>query len=457
MSRAIDTVKTIATPVGVLGVGVEGRATIDFLLAQGIADVTALDANPVDGLPGGVATVFGPGHDHDLGRFATVFRSPGIRPDHPGLAAARAKGTRVTSATSLFLERCEAKVIGVTGTLGKGTATSLCAAMLEAAGLPTLLGGNIGLSPLSFLERATPGHLVVLELSSFQCMDLTRSPEVAVVLKTTSEHLDWHKDVDEYLAAKAHLLAGQAGDDRVVFHADSPGSASIAASGRGRRLAYSLEREVEEGVFLAEGRLVLRMDGRDQVLPLDPGAMRLPGRFNLENVAAALLTAHLVGVDPETACGAAAAFEGLPHRLELCAEGHGIRFYNDSYATRPDATLAALACFDGPLSLILGGSEKHADFGPLARAVAKHPGLVHVSLIGDTAARLFDDISRAGPPDFPVMRCPDLATAAQAAATALDRGGVVLLSPACASFGLFPNYKVRGERFRALAQALARG
>jgi UDP-N-acetylmuramoylalanine--D-glutamate ligase len=446
-----------AEPVGVLGIGVEGRATVEYLLGRGAREVTALDRQAVEGLPRGLAATFGEDHDRGLDRFATIFRSPSVRPDHPELVRARAAGTAVTSALSFFLERCPAPVAGVTGTVGKGTCSSLMAKVLEAAGLTVHLGGNIGRSPLEFLDDVRPDHRVVLEVSSFQAMDLGACPEVAVILKTTSEHLDWHPDTAEYRAAKAGLVRGQGADAVVVFHADSEGSAWIAGRSPAAKLAYSIEREVDEGLFLRNGCFVLRQGGTEERLTLDPARVRLPGRFNLENLAAGLLAARALGAWGPGAWSAAEGFEGLPHRLELVCEARGVRFFNDSYATRPEAAAAAITAFEGPLALVMGGSEKNADFGDLARTVADHPGIVHVSLIGATARRLADAFAAAGANRFPVEFHPDLEPAVAAALHSLGGGpGTVLLAPACASFGLFPNYKVRGERFRSVARELCR-
>jgi UDP-N-acetylmuramoylalanine--D-glutamate ligase len=446
-----------AEPIGVLGVGVEGRATIGYLIRRGVRAVTALDRQPVEGLPPGVTAVFGEGHDRDLGRFATVFRSPSARPDHPEFERARSAGTVVTSALSFFLARCPAPVAGVTGTVGKGTCSSLIEAVLRAAGFIVHLGGNIGRSPLEFLEQLRPDDRVVLEVSSFQAMDLSAWPDVAVILKTTSEHLDWHGDADEYRSAKAGLVRGQRPTDLVIHHADSPGSEWIAARSPATRLGYSIERELEDGLFLRGERLVLREGGAETVLPIDPGRVRLPGRFNLENIAAGLLAGRALGAWGPGAWSAAEAFESLPHRLELVCEARGVRYFNDSYATRPEAAIAAIRSFGGPLTLVMGGSEKNADFSELARVVAGHPGIVHVSLIGATAERMSAAFASAGIDRFPVEIHPDLEPAVTAAAHALGgRPGTVLLAPACASFGLFPNYKVRGERFREVASRLAR-
>jgi len=448
--------KRIVEPIGVLGVGVEGRATIAYLLRHGFTRITALDRSAVSGLPETVASVVGPDHDHGLERFATLFRSPGIRPDHPSLVSARRAGAHVTSAVSYFLERSPAPVIGITGTLGKGTAASLTASALEAAGFTTHLGGNIGRSPLEFLDEVAPDHRVVLEISSFQAMDIAASPGIGVVLKTTSEHLDWHTGLDEYLEAKSHLFCHQTPEDTVVSNADSPGAMMVAEASRGRQLHYSREHPVANGVHFNGEIFTYYQDGIGAELPLRRPDIRLAGAFNLENIAAALTAAVAAGAALDPICRDAAAFEGLPHRLEFVTEARGVRFYNDSYATRPEATIGAVSCFeDIPLALILGGSEKHADFHDLVRELLRHPTLAHISLIGATANRLLREVEQGGTPAFSVALNADLPSAVSAAHRAVQGGGVVLLSPACASFGLFPNYKVRGERFREIVTAAA--
>ncbi len=443
-------------PVAVLGVGVEGRASIEYLLRNGYTDVTALDKVIVEGLPSGVRSVFGDDHADDLGRFRVVIRSAGIRPDALALEAARAAGTTVTSAVQLFLERCPCPVAAVTGTLGKGTCASLCAAMLAESGYRTHLGGNIGRSPLEFLDELEEKDRVVLEISSFQAFDLTLSPRVGVALRTTSEHLDWHRSEAEYRAAKANLFAHQGPSDVLVYNADCPGAAQISARSRARKLPISTQRVLGEGLFVEGDRLRLRFDKRDEQLAFDASHMALRGRFNLENVAAALAAAWSLGAKLEPSCVAGEEFENLPHRLERVISAGGVDFVNDSYATRPEATMGAVSGFaDTPLALVLGGSEKHADFGPLVEALRSHPTLVFVGLIGATAPRLLRALEEIETHSCETKVFEGLEPAMTAAAQSVSSGGTVLLSPACASFGLFPNYKVRGERFRAHARLLA--
>jgi UDP-N-acetylmuramoylalanine--D-glutamate ligase len=481
---------TLEPPVALVGYGVEGRASLRFLRAHGVHDLAVFDrlltreraaqepelANlPVHGEGDWAAA---------LAACGTVLRSPGVRPDHPALESARAAGARITSATELFLAACPGPVAGVTGTLGKGTTVSLAEAALRAMGLPCQVGGNIGRNPLEFLPELTPQTATVLELSSFQLMGLRgRKPEVAVVLRTTAEHLDWHRDVAEYRAAKRGLLADvhAAGPvQRVIYCADSAGSCEVVGAALPAALAVSLRGPVADGIGRAEGHVLHYQAGRPQPLPALE-RLTLPGAFNLENAAAAYLAAETLAeglgrataARMDAAARAIAAFPGLPHRLEPVGTvgtlsiasaagagdaGGGVRCYNDSYATRPDATLGALSAFeDAPLALIAGGSEKHADFAPLAAALCRHPTLARLVLIGTTAPRIAAEVEAAarllGRPAPPIARAESLEAAFAAAREALPAGGVLLFSPACASFDMFPNYKVRGERFRALVSA----
>ncbi len=458
----------LAQPVGLVGYGVEGRETLRFLRAHGVAELAVFDraltpeaaaaAPELAGLP-----VHGAGDWRAaLAACGTAVRSPGVRPDHPALEAALLAGTRITSATALFLAACPGPVAGVTGTLGKGTTVSLIEAALRASGLDAHAGGNIGLSPLAFLDDLTPDSRTVLELSSFQLMHLAgRRPEVAVVLRTSSEHLDWHRDVHEYRAAKRGLILPpphpQAEAQTVIYCADSAGSCAVVGARLPGALAVSRRGPVSEGIGVADGR-VFRYRGRSAERLAALERLALPGAFNLENAAAAWLAAEALGADPARAAAAIAAFAGLPHRLEAVGSVAGVRCYNDSYATRPDATLGALEAFGpAPLALIAGGSEKHADFAPLAEALCRQPTLRRLVLIGSTAPRIAAEVAAAAArlqrPAPPVAHAESLEAAFAAAQAALPAGGVLLFSPACASFDMFPNYKVRGERFAALVRA----
>ncbi len=457
-------VAALPVPVALLGYGVEGRETLRFLRRHGLAGLRVYDRNfsqaqPADGGDYPDVTFDGAADwEARLSQAGTVIRSAGVRPDLAPLERARARGAQVLSATQLFLRLAPGPVAGVTGTLGKGTTVTLIGEALGAAGLPYRLGGNIGLNPLAFLDELTRDTRVVLELSSFQLMDLRdHHPPVAVVLRTTSEHLDWHRDVTEYRRAKQGLIAPRAAGQRVIYCADSPGSREVVGAAADGAWAVSLREPVGEGIGLdGTGTLCRFRDGRGEPLA-DLTRLALPGAFNRENAAAALLAAEALAAKPAAALTGIRAFPGLPHRLERVGEVNGVVCYNDSYATRPDATLGAVSAFDEPLVLIVGGSEKHADFRALMEALCAHPTLRLILFMGTTGPRMETELAAAARRlgrEVPAQRrVADLPAAVKAGLAALAGGGVLLMSPACASFDMFPNYTVRGEHFRELVAA----
>jgi UDP-N-acetylmuramoylalanine--D-glutamate ligase len=301
---------------------------------------------------------------------------------------------------------------------------------------------------------------VVLELSSFQLMDLdTDQPDLAVVLRTTSEHLDWHKSTEEYRRAKAGLVAPEGSPQKLIVCADASGSREVAGYSVARAQTYSLTGTVVNGIGAMRGQMSrIRITTGTALLELEN--LALPGTFNRENAAAALLAAEVLGVPFETALAAIAKFPGLPHRLERVGYVGKVLCVNDSYATRPEATLGAVAAFgDKPLVLILGGSEKNADFSTLMETLCGLDKLKRVLFIGATAERMSRELAEAAQRVVRFVprssQCENLEAAFSEGLELLQRGGTLLLSPACASFGLFPNYKVRGERFRALVKVAA--
>jgi UDP-N-acetylmuramoylalanine--D-glutamate ligase len=343
--------------------------------------------------------------------------------------------------------------------------------MLDAAKIPHVLAGNIGLPPLdaldSFGELASDA-LLLLELSSFQLSTLRESPRGAVVVRTTIEHLDWHADRPEYWDHKANLARFQKPGDFCVYYADSEGSAWIGTLGEGRKIPVG-----SVGVVRISGDA---LEAPDFGLRIRLAETRLTGAFNLENLAAAAAAALELGVSPENVAAAARAFAPLEHRLEFVREAGGVRYYNDSYATRPEAALAAARALDqalhidgrpagdrGSLGLILGGSEKFADFGELAAGLAALPRLRAIALIGQTAERLEKGLREAGALGEKAgrawRRCATLEEAVEFLRGTLstlpkDGAGSILLSPACASFGLFKDYKERGKAFKEIVVRL---
>lgn len=430
----------LAEPVAVLGYGVEGESTLSLLIKAGFQQIEVLDRELRE-LPSGVTGCFGREYLSRLQRFKTIIRSAGVRPFLPELVEYRQKGGLLTSQVQLFFDLYPGSVVGITGTLGKGGTTMLLSSALERGGIDHHVGGNIGTPVLDLLQLEETPRWTLLELSSFQLMGLRASPEITLILRTTSEHLDWHTSVEEYRAAKSDLVKSQRTDQLCIFCGASEGSRWISSRSPAQKESVansgkSLFSIDQEGLHLPDG-------------PLSIDECRVTGAFMLENMAAASAAALKCGVSPSDLRAALTEFTGLQYRLQFVGEAGGIRYYNDSYATRPEATIAAIKSFSSPVALILGGSEKYADFAQLFEAIAHNDHVVHCALIGETAERIFTGLQgRVNS----VRSASSLAAAVEECEEKLPQGGVVLLSPACASFGLFKNYKERGAAFDLLVK-----
>ena len=437
----------IAAPVGILGFGIEGKSTLRYLVRKGIREIVVMDKNPVElpELPADVHVKIFSGEKYmdGLKNAVTVVRSAGVYPLQKEIFHFQMNGGALTSQIEIFLKETKSRsVVGVTGTLGKGSTVSMIRHALNACGIPSEIGGNFGVPALDLLENETPDRISILELSSFQLMTLPVSPYVAVVLRVSTEHLDWHKSVEEYRDAKANLVRWQKRGDFCVYIRDAEPSAAIARESGAQKLCYG-SRDAD-AVFSSDS---LKIDG----CTLKLADCKKIGSFQLENMAAALLAVKALGADVPTALQSLKNYESLKFRMEFKGEKKGIVFYNDSYATRPDATMAAVKSMNRPFALILGGSEKNADFSELARTLAGIQNLKRIALIGATAERMQDAL-RQVETSMPMKIFSGL-DEAFADACSVGNGGAVLLSPACASFGLFKNYKARGEAFDKLVDA----
>lgn len=388
------------------------------------ADATALSAPLAELADVPIHAVHVGRHDpSDFQHADLVVVNPAVRPDHPCLQIAREAGATFTSEIELFLERCPAHVIGVTGSNGKSTTVTMLSEMLRAAGRTTWLGGNLGGSLLGDLDQMAADDWVVLELSSFQLAHLSDRaplPEIALVTNCTPNHLDWHVAFAEYAAAKGRLLAAP----QVVLNSCDPVTSAWLASG-GAMPGWPLER-----------------------LP----ALRVPGNHNRQNAACAAGVAEVAGIDAHNITEVLANFRGLEHRIEWIGEVRGRHFYNDSKATSPGATLAAIAALDQPVWLLAGGVSKGTGFTELAATVVAHTQ--GAALFGSARRELHDCLKDARA-DYPAS-CDE--TLAESLAWCLDRsapGDAILLSPACASFDQFQDFTDRGHVFRRLVAALS--
>jgi len=427
----------MAQKVAIVGYGTEGEAAYRYWHELG-ADITILDADAEKELPKGAKSVLGPKYLEHLEGFDLVVRSPGVK---PWLIAIKAP---VTTVVNEFFAKCPARIIGVTGTKGKGTTSTLIARILGEAGWRTHLGGNIGKPPLDFLSNVRASHLVVLELSSFQLMDLAVSPHIAVALTIVPEHLDWHRSMHEYVAAKGNLFWHQQADDVAVYNAHNHYATEIAQLSAGEKLPY-LEKP---GAVIADGQIM--MDG---VAICAVDEVGLIGPHNLENICAAVTaTWELVKRNPDTVARAVKGFTGLPHRLEEVREVGRVRYINDSFSANPIATEAAVKSFMEPKVLILGGMDRGLELAQLAKAVAGG-GVKQVVLVGQNTQRLAAAFNAIGFDRYTLGGSSMPEIVAQARRLAAP-GDVVLLSPASPSFDMFRNFADRGEQFDAAVRAL---
>src|SRR3990170_2650906 len=444
--------------VTVVGLGIEGLDLVAYLAKQG-ARVTATDAKTAGQLGPRLKALEGLSVRLVLGRNPAeedveadaVFVSQGVPLDLPALAYARRRGVALSSMTRLFLELCPGPVAGISGSNGKTTTTSLVGAMFAAAGRDHVVGGNIGVGLLGLLERMTEETWAVLEISHTQLELAGRSPHVACLLNVTPNHLDRYSWQD-YVALKGNLVRYQGPGDVAVLNYSNQVTRDLASGLAARALFFSGRQEPpDDGSFLRDGTVVWRMEGVEtSILPTCEVPLR--GEHNLENVVAAVATAGACGIEPAAMAQSIRAFRPVPHRLEFVTRIDGVDYYNDSIATTPERTLAAMRAFQEPLVLLLGGREKHLPLEEMAREACRR--CQAVVFFGEAAPLLEGAVRAAGGGGAPELRRVDkLSEAVEAARETARPGQVVLLAPACTSFDAYDNFEQRGEEFRRLVLA----
>lgn len=433
--------------IAIVGYGDQGRSALEY---WNIASnkLTVCDRNAVVAVPDGIETQLGPEYLRDLDRFDLIVRSPGVHPDTIVAAADKHILSKVTTVTNEFFRVCPtANIIGVTGTKGKGTTSTMIARMLEAGGHRVHLGGNIGVPPLDLLKNdIKPEDWVVLELANFQLIDLRYSPPLAVCLMVVPEHLNWHADMAEYLRAKQQLFRWQQPENVAIFFAGNENSRNVAAVSPGKKIPYfSLPGAVvEAGSIIIDGHKIC-----------ETSELKLLGRHNWQNICAAVTAVWQVMQDTSAIRHVLTTFSGLEHRLEFVREVNGVKYYDDSFGTTPETAIVAIEAFEEPKVLILGGSDKQSHYEALARTIARNQTTVRqILLIGETAGKIRDALEaehiRNIVPGGATMH--DIVETAQAVA---QPGDIVLLSTGCASFDMFENYKDRGNKFKAEVAKLA--
>lgn len=437
--------------VAVLGLAREGIDLARFLARRG-ADVTVVDRKSADQLGPELAQLEGVdvrlalGDDGGfaLDGFSTLFASPGVPPEHPLIVGAHQQGVAVSSLVELLFRLCPAPIVGITGSAGKTTTTTLVGKMFQAAGEEVFVGGNIGRPLLGELERMTPQSRVVLELSSFQLEFMRQSPHVATITNVTPNHLDRHLTMEAYWAAKGQILNHQGADDWAVLNADDPWSRKYQPKGQVRR--FSLE-DVNADATLDGTTLVL-----DGAPLLEANEIPLRGKHNVANVLCAALTASVSGVPRAAMIETARQFRGVAHRLEIVTEHAGVRYVNDSIATSPERSIAALRSYDEPVVLIAGGRDKHLPMEEWAQTIGRT--CRHVVLMGEMDG-LVQRALEAARVNVPTSRARDMAEAVAQAKAAAQPGDVVLLSPGGTSYDAYRDFEERGRDFARWARALS--
>ena len=397
----------------------------------------------------GVQLILGENYLEDL-REDIIFRTPGMKYHLPQLEAARKRGAAVTSEMEVFFQLCPCKIYAVTGSDGKTTTTSIIAELLKAQGKTVHLGGNIGKPLLPEIESIQPEDCAVVELSSFQLISMRESPDVAVVTNLSPNHLDVHKDMQEYIDAKKNILLHQGAFSRTVLNAGNEITASFAPQVRGDCWMFRRGAPVERGVW-CDGETIY-VHGQ-ALLPISQ--IRIPGWHNVENYMAAI-AAVWGDVEPQTIRRVAETFAGVEHRAEFVRELRGVKYYNDSIATSPTRVISGmLSLFPQKILLIAGGYDKHIPFEPLGPAVCDK--VKTLILLGDTAQKIQDAVQAApqyqeGCPE--ILRVDNMEQAVAAAAAHAQPGDIVSLSPACAAFDLYPNFEVRGRHYKDIVNGL---
>lgn len=420
--------------IALLGYGVEGQSAFRYYsyhFPDARFDIYDNAEEPKYAVPEGATFIGGVKDFHNI-KADIVIRTPAIAPSKISSLG------KITSVTREFFETCQAPIIGVTGTKGKGTTASLIAAILKAAGKKVWLIGNIGKPALDVLDKVQDGDIVVYELSSFQLWDLNKSPHVAVVLMIEPEHLDVHTDFDEYVQAKSNITRYQTDKDKVVYFAKNEVSKQIAEQSLGQKIPYDIPPSDD---IVVDGEIILKKN-----------EVGLRGEHNLENIYAALLATKEFSPNVDAIKEALISFKGLPHRLEEVRIKDDVLFVDDSFSSAPPSLKAAISAFDQPTILIAGGYDRGLDYSDMAESIIKKGTVKKVLLMGQTKDAIAEKLSQTDYKDFELF--DSLESAVERAKSISEPGDIVLLSPGCASFDMFKNFSERGDRFKELVNTL---
>lgn len=441
----------------VVGIGISNKPLINFLSLMG-ARVSAFDKKSEEQLgdtakelkEDGIELVLGDNYLDNLKNYDVIFKTPSMRPDIDALLEAKKHGAYITSEMEEFVRYCPAKVYGITGSDGKTTTTTLIYNMLKEEGYNTWMGGNIGNPLFAEIEKIKNEDRVVLELSSFQLMTMKEGMKVAVITNISPNHLDIHRDMNEYIEAKRNVFKYQDVIDELVLNKDNEITAAMVDEAPGRVLEFSTKEHINQGAYYKDNELYVfdkKVCSRSEI--------KLMGMHNVENLLAAFCAVNS-DVSIDSMRKVAISFNGVEHRCEIVRELNGVRYYNDSIASSPSRTLAGLKAFDKPVILIAGGYDKKIPFEPLAEeGLNKIKALI---LVGDTKVKIrevFDNVMQQRNSYIPIYEVETLEEAVAKSYNIALEGDIVTLSPACASFDKFPNFEVRGNKFKELVMGLS--
>lgn len=447
--------------VAVIGLGVSNIPLLDYLYKNN-AKVTVFDNRNIDEIPKDIMDKitnynflfsFGENNLSKLIGFNLIFRSPSCMPNQPALEEEVKKGAIVTSEIELVLKMAPCKVIGVTGSDGKTTTTSLIYAILKHAGYNCYLGGNIGIPLFTKLDEIKPEDIIVLELSSFQLMNMEICPDISVITNITPNHLNIHKSYEEYINAKKNIFVNQLESGIVVLNYENEITKNFAKDVNGKVVFFSSKTKLEDGIIFDNGIIKECEDNlRKHLISIEK--VKLRGVHNYENICAAIGATKTL-VDTDKMVEAICEFAGVEHRLEFVREINGVKWYNDSIGTSPTRTIAGLHAFDEEIILIAGGYDKHLDYEPLAKPVLEKVNAL--ILMGQTAEKIYTAVTNElekEHKELKIYMCSDLIKTVQTANKIAKSGQIVLFSPASASFDLFKDFAHRGNKFKEIVNKL---
>ena len=443
--------------VAIIGLGVSNIPLLDYMHNVG-AKVTVFDNRIIEDIPKdtmkkitdyAMEFSLGPNNLSKLEGFDIIFRSPSCLPTVPELQKEVERGAILTSEIEMLMKLCPGKVIGVTGSDGKTTTTTIISKLLMEEGFKTWVGGNIGTPLFTKLSEMTPDDIIVLELSSFQLMGMEISPSISVITNISPNHLNVHSSYEEYIDAKKNIFKYQDKDGIIVLNYDNAITKAAAKEANGKVVFFSSKTKLEDGIIL-DGDIIKECKDKLRRHILSTNTVALRGVHNYENICAAIAaTSSLVKV--EDAVKAVQEFKGVQHRLEFIRELDGVKWYNDSIGTSPTRTIAGLHSFDERIVLIAGGYDKHLDYTPIAKPILEK--VDSLILIGDTAPKIFDAVKEEAEKqgkDIKIYMCDEFKNTVLVAKKVAKPGQIVLFSPASASFDLFRNFEERGNKFKEL-------